>query len=282
MKMQSATRSLIALVVGFVGVAGVAWAQNAMEHPDWQGKGVKPSAPGHPLQEVISGIHFRTKETQAMQEDDFNNPGFLAIERAEAIWSKPDGTAGKSCASCHQDASVTMKGVGASMPKWNEALKKPVNLEQQINLCRTERMQADPWKFKSQELTDMTAYVRHQSRGMPVSPKVDGPMTPWFEKGKSLYYTRNGQLDLACASCHEKNHGKFLRADFLSQGQSNGFPVYRLRDQRLIPLHERMEGCIFDVRGEPYKPLSDEFVALELYLAWRGIGLPVETPAVRN
>jgi sulfur-oxidizing protein SoxA len=175
-----------------------------------------------------------------------------------------------------------MKGVGAQMPKWNEALKKPVNLEQQINLCRTERMQAEPWKFKSPELTDMTAYVRHQSRGMPVSPRTDGPMQTWFEKGKELYYTRHGQLDLACASCHERNHGKYLRADFLSQGQTNGFPVYRLRDQRLIPLHERMEGCIFDVRGEPYKPLSDEFVALELYVAWRGIGLPVETPAVRN
>jgi sulfur-oxidizing protein SoxA len=175
-----------------------------------------------------------------------------------------------------------MKGVGAAMPKWSAKLKKPVNLEQQINMCRAEQMKAEPWKFGSAELTDMTAYVRYQSRGMPVSPRIDGPMKPWFEKGKEIYYTRNGQLDLACASCHEKNHGKYLRADFLSQGQTNGFPVYRLRDQRLVPLHERFEGCIFDVRGLPFKPLSDEFVALELYVAWRGIGLPVETPAVRN
>ena len=175
-----------------------------------------------------------------------------------------------------------MKGVGAAMPKWNEKLGKPVNLEQQINICRAERMKAEPWKFGSPELTAMTTYVRYQSRGMPVSARVDGPMTPWFARGKALYYTRHGQLDLACASCHENNHGKYLRADFLSQGQSNGFPVYRLRDQRLVPLHERMEGCIFDVRGVPYAPLSDEAVALELYVAWRGTGLPVETPAVRN
>jgi sulfur-oxidizing protein SoxA len=175
-----------------------------------------------------------------------------------------------------------MKGVGAAMPKWDEKLQKPVNLEQRINLCRSEQMQAQPWKFGAPELTAMTAYVRHQSRGMPVSPRVDGPMTPWFEKGKALYYARNGQLDLACASCHEKNHGKFLRADYLSQGQTNGFPTYRLRDQRLVPLHERLVGCINDVRGVAYQPLSDEFVALELYVAWRGIGLPVETPSVRN
>ena len=56
-----------------------------------------------------------------------------------------------------------------------------------------------------------------------------------------------------------------MRAEFLSQGQTNGFPTYRLRDQRLVPLHERFEGCMFDVRAEPFKPLSDEFLALELY-----------------
>jgi L-cysteine S-thiosulfotransferase len=261
---------------------GIAAAQNSPERPHWQGHGIKPPDKDFALPEIVSGYWFRTKETQAIQDDDFKNPGFFAVEQGEQLWSKPDGASGKSCASCHQDAAASMKGVGAVMPKWNEALHKPVNLEQQINICRSQRMQAEPWKFGSAELTAMTTYVRFQSRGMPVGPRVDGPMTPWFEKGKQLYHMRNGQLDLACASCHEKNYGRNLRADFLSQGQSNGFPVYRLRDQRLVPLHERMEGCMFDVRAVPYAALSDEFLALELYVAWRGTGLPVETPAVRN
>ena len=270
------------LAVLAAGVCAVALAASGLEHPPWQGHGIAPPVKDFPLPEIVSGYWFRTKETQAIQDDDFNNPGFFAIEQGEQLWSTPDGAAGKSCASCHQDAAVAMKGVGAAMPKWNAALAKPVNLEQQINICRTERMNAKAWAFGSAELTAMTAYVRFQSRGMPVAPRIDGPMTPWFERGRRLYYTRNGQLDLACASCHEKNYGKYLRADFLSQGQSNGFPVYRLREQRLVPLHERIEGCIFDVRGIPYAPLSDDAVALELYLAWRGSGLPVETPAVRN
>jgi L-cysteine S-thiosulfotransferase len=244
-------------------------------------KGI-PAPPGHVFKTIISGYEFRTKETRALQDDDLENPGFLAIERAAELWSKPDSAAGKSCASCHDDAAASMKGVGAAMPKWNERLGRPVNLEQQIGICRKDHMQAEPWPFKSQPLTDMTTFVRNQSRGLPVAVTVDGPMTPWFAQGKALYYSRVGQLDLACASCHEKNNGKYLRADFLSQGQTNGFPTYRLRDQRLVPLHERFEGCMFDVRGVPYKPLSDEFLALELYVAWRGIGLAVETPAVRN
>jgi L-cysteine S-thiosulfotransferase len=157
-----------------------------------------------------------------------------------------------------------------------------VNLEQRINLCRSGALKAEPWSFGSPELTAMTTYLRNQSRGMPVAVKVDGPMSPWFDRGKALYYQRVGQLDMACASCHEKNYGKYLRADYVSQGQTNGFPVYRLATQRLVPLHERFEGCMNDVRAAPYKPLSDEFLALETYVAWRGMGLPVETPAVRN
>jgi sulfur-oxidizing protein SoxA len=273
---------MAAFAAGSLMVAGGAVAQSELPHPAWQGKGIKAPSKDHPLQDIISGYHFRTKETQALQDDDLQNPGFLETEAGEPLWSKVEGAAGKSCASCHAEASKSMKGVGAAMPKWNEKLGRPVNLEQQINLCRTEQMKADAWKFRSPELTNMTAYVRHQSRGMPVSPRVDGPMKAWFDKGKELYYTRHGLLDMSCANCHELNHGKFLRADYLSQGHTNGFPTYRLRDSRLIPLHERFQGCINDVRGEPYAPLSDEFVALELYVAWRGIGLPVETPAVRN
>ena len=36
------------------------------------------------------------------------------------------------------------------------------------------------------------------------------------------------------------------------------------------------------VRAEPYPFGADAYVDLEVYLAWRGRGLPVETPAVRR
>ncbi|QGZ33308.1 sulfur oxidation c-type cytochrome SoxA [Stappia indica] len=238
---------------------------------------------GHPLSEVISGFEFRTKETQDLELDDFNNPGFLMVEQGEALWSTVEGSAGKSCESCHGDASESMKGVRASMPKWNEAAGKPMAMEQYVNACRTERMGADAWKWESDQMLGMTAYVGLQSRGMPVALDLKaGDMQSWWDKGKEIYYTRSGQLDLACASCHESNYGNYIRADHLSQGQSNGFPTYRLKWQKMGSLHRRLKGCMADVRAEPYDVGSDEFVALETYLAWRGTGLSVETPAVRN
>ncbi len=245
---------------------------------------VKAAAPSkdHPLEELLSGWHFRAPETQSLQQDDFENPGFLWVEQGEALWNTVEGSADKSCASCHNDAAESMKGVGAAMPKWDAKLKRPMTMEQRVNNCRTENMGAKEWKWESNQMLSMTAYVRNQSRGMPVNVQADGPMQSWAEKGKELYYTRVGQLDMSCANCHEANYGKFIRADFLSQGQSNGFPTYRLKWQKLGSLHRRFKGCMANIRATPYKRGSDEFVALEIYLAQRGKGLQVETPAVRN
>ncbi|MGI9483777.1 MAG: sulfur oxidation c-type cytochrome SoxA [Hyphomicrobiales bacterium] len=243
---------------------------------------VKPASSDHPFDEIVSGWDFRSPETQQFQKDDFDNSAFLWVEKGEELWSEADGEAGKSCQSCHDDAAETMKGVGAASPKWNEKLSKPLALEQRINLCRTENMKAKEWKWESENMLSMTSYVRNQSRGMPVKVQSDGPMKPWWEKGKELYYTRVGQLNMACANCHEDNYGKYIRADHLSQGHSNGFPTYRLKWQKLGSLHRRFSGCMKNIRAVPYKRGSEEFVALEIYLAWRGEGLPVESPAVRQ
>lgn len=243
---------------------------------------VAPPTKDHPLSKIISGWDFRSKETKALQQDDFENPGMLWVERGEGLWSKVNGKAGKSCKTCHDDASKTMKGVGASMPKWDAKLKRPVTMEQRINTCLTENMEAEKWKWESESMLSMTSYVRHQSRGMAVNVKSDGPMKSWVEKGKDIYYTRVGQLDMSCANCHETNYRKYIRADHLSQGQSNGFPTYRLKWQKIGSLHRRFKGCMKNIRATPYKVGSDEFVALEVYLAQRGKGLQVEAPAVRN
>jgi sulfur-oxidizing protein SoxA len=87
---------------------------------------------------------------------------------------------------------------------------------------------------------------------------------------------------MACSHCHENNYGNMVRADHLSQGQINGFPVYRLKWQGMGSIHRRFKGCMDNIRATPYKRGSDEFTALELYLASRGQGLSVETPALRN
>jgi len=237
---------------------------------------------GSPFDEIISGWRFRNAETQALQTDDFENPAMIFAQYGEDLWEEVDGAAGKSCADCHGDASESMKGLRAVMPKWHEGKKTLKTLEDHINWSREEHMKAKPWKWESQEMLAMTAYISLQSRGMPVAVKTDGPAAEWHAKGKELYYQRVGQLDIACAHCHENNFGNMIRADHLSQGQMNGFPTYRLKWQGMGSIHRRFSGCMKNIRATPYKRGSDEFTALELYLASRGNGLSVEAPSLRN
>ena len=233
-----------------------------------------------PLDHIYSGWRFRSSETQALQMDDFENPAFAAVEDAIAEFEKVDGEAGKSCASCHSISDF--EGLRASLPRWNAKLGKPETLEMIINRSRVEHMKADPWKWEAKQMLGMTAYIGSQSRGVPVDVQIDGPMAEWAQMGKDLYYKKVGQLDMACAQCHEGNYGNMIRADHLSQGQINGFPVYRLKWGGLGSIHRRFKGCMDNIRATPYKRGSDEFIALELYVASRGEGLSVETPAVRN
>jgi sulfur-oxidizing protein SoxA len=257
-----------------VHVAGVVPAQADDATEDWGAYALDDGR--------RSGYTYAAAETRAMQDDEFDNSGFIWVEKGAELWDEADGGAGKACGDCHGDAAESMRGVGARYPVFAPERDKLINLEQRINQCRTERMGAEPWAWESEPLLAMTTYVRHQSHGMPVSPVIDGPAAPFFATGKTFYETRRGQLDMACIHCHEMNSGNMLRAQRLSQGMSNGFPTYRLKWQTIGSLHRRIRGCNEDVRAEVYAPGSDEYVNLELYLAWRARGLPVETPAVRN
>lgn len=234
------------------------------------------------LDEVISGWRFRSAETQALQMDDFDNPGMIFVDQAQEAWDTAEGSAGKSCASCHEDVETSMKGIRAVYPKWNDASEEVRTLAMQINDCRENQMGAEKWKYTGTDMVAMEALISVQSRGMPVNVTVDGPAQTMWEKGKEMYYTRYGQLELSCASCHEDNYGNMIRADHLSQGQINGFPVYRLKNAKLNSAHARFKGCVRDTRAETFKPGSEDFVALELYVASRGNGLSVEAPSVRN
>lgn len=242
----------------------------------------KTKAPAHlqdNLDEIYSGWVFRSDETQALQLDDFDNPAFVFIDQAMEEFENKDGAAGKACADCHENVE-DFKGLRASMPRVKNG--KLQSMEDQVNQCRTEQMGAEPWKWSGATMQSMVAMIGLQSRGMPMNVKIDGEAKPFWEKGKEIYYTRHGQLDMACANCHEDNYGNNIRADHLSQGQLNGFPTYRLKNAKLNSIHARLFGCIRDVRATPYKVGSDEFRALELYVSSRANGLTVETPSVRN
>jgi L-cysteine S-thiosulfotransferase len=233
-----------------------------------------------PLDALRPGIEFAGADVRAMQADDLANPGFLWVDRGEKSWQ--DATAGPSCASCHGDASKSMRGVAARYPAYDAAMGTVLDLEARINDCRVRRQKLAPLLRESDDLLGLSAYVAHQSRGMPMAASIDGPARATFLRGRDFYLTRHGQMNLSCAQCHDQNWGKRLYAETISQGHGNAFPAYKLEWQSLGSLQRRIRACMFGIRAEMPAYGAPELTDVELFLAWRGQGLAVEAPGVRR
>jgi sulfur-oxidizing protein SoxA len=239
------------------------------------------SAAGPPRPSPLKGgVEFQGGDVKALEADDFANPGLLSVARGEALWSQPRGAGNTACSSCHDAAS--MKGVAARYPRFDPALGRVVNVEERVNACVENRQRAPRLPWESDELLSLTAFVARQSHGMPIAVAIDGPAQPAWEEGRRLYFTRMGQLHLACTNCHDASWGKTLLAESISQGHPNGWPAYRLAWQSMGSLGRRLRACFFGVRAEMPAYGSADMIALELYLAWRAQGLESAVPGVRR
>lgn len=235
-----------------------------------------------PALKPVSGYAFMTQEVQQLQDDDFANPGLLWVEEGQTIWDDASVKSGQSCASCHGDAATSMRGVATRYPAYSPEAEHVINLEQQINQCRRERQGEADFPYESEPLLSITAFVSSQSKGLPMSVAIVGPAAESFERGKAFFYQRRGQLNLSCANCHEQHAGDHLRGESISQGQVNGFPIYRALWQTMGSTNRMFAWCNEAVRAQPYPAGSQEYVDLELFERWRGQGLEIETPAVRR
>jgi len=228
-----------------------------------------------------SGFDFMQPSTQALQRDDTQNPAMLWVKEGEALWTKTEGAAGKSCASCHAEAKTSMKGVAARFPAFSSDLKQIVNLQGQINTCRATRMQAPPLTPEHQTLLSLESFVAVQSRGLAIAPPADERMAAARARGEALFNQRIGQIDLSCRDCHVSNAGRALAGNKIPEAHATGYPIYRLEWQAVGSLQRRLRNCMVGVRAEPYAFGSDELVAIEAYLAQRAAGMRLESPGVR-
>jgi sulfur-oxidizing protein SoxA len=240
--------------------------------------------PGRPSPlggEAVSGYDYLQPDMQAMQDDLSANPGMLAVEQGVALFSSP-GQNGKSCADCHgpDGSSLDAKNI-ARYPVYSEELKQAVTLHGQIQRCWNERLGNPPITYRDEELLPLESYVRYLARGEAVNVDVSGALAPYYAAGSELFRQRFGQVDIACHQCHDYHAGQLFRGQVLSQGQSNGFPVYRFTEGQVTGLQERIRQCLTKLRAEPFAADSPESLDLEVYLSARSNGLRIETPAIR-
>lgn len=214
---------------------------------------------GPSFAEPHSGLSYSSPEIRRLQADEAENPGMLWVDRGAKLFAD-------NCARCH----ASMRGVAARYPRRVDG--KVVNLEAMVR-HRT------PYPFESEELLALTAYIAAQSRGLPIGGALSEEDVA---RGRAEYFRRRGQMNLACTHCHDASAGKKLGGETVSEGQPNGYPAYRLEWQTMGSLERRLRACMFGVHAEVPPFGAELLLELEAYLAWRGRGLPVETPAVRR
>ncbi|HAE27217.1 MAG TPA: sulfur oxidation c-type cytochrome SoxA [Hyphomonas adhaerens] len=232
--------------------------------------------------DIRSGYEFLQPETQSLQDDDFANPGFLWIDKGEALFNRHPDNGKRTCASCHTEDSRPVADAAAHYPAIDEQTGKLVNLEGRINLCRERYQQLPPLEYESEDLLSLTAYISNLARGVPIAVDITGPARKYFDAGEDYFFLRKGQFNLACSQCHNEHWGDKLRGDTISQGHGNAFPAYRMEWQTFGSLHRRLRDCDTGIRAEPLEYGSETYTAVELYLAKRAEGLAMESPGIRR
>lgn len=231
--------------------------------------------------EIKSGSEFLSPELRRAQDDETRNPAWFWVEQGEALFSRKPET-GAACISCHAEPKQSLRGAATRYPQVDAASGRLLNLEGRIEQCRVERQKQPAFGYETPELLAMTAYVASLSRGLPMDVRTDGPAQPYYEAGKAFYGRRQGQLNLSCRQCHDGLVGERLRGDTISHGAGTGYPAYRLEWNDVGSLHRRLRACSLGVRATQFDYGSPEYLALELYLAGRAKGLPIETPGIRR
>jgi len=230
--------------------------------------------------ELKSGSYFSREETRAIEQDEFENPGMIWVERGSELFNTDMGNNNVSCSNCHNKNNNSLIGAATSYPKIYK--NQLINLEQKINICLKNNMNAEPYLLESNNLLSLSSFITYISKGLPMNVSIVGKAEQYFKRGKEIYFERIGQMNLACNQCHDNLAGNYLRAEKISQGHINGFPSYLMRWENIASVHRRFQFCNNQARAEPLEIGHDDYNALQLFTAWRGNGLLLESPSVRR
>jgi sulfur-oxidizing protein SoxA len=203
--------------------------------------------------------------------------GAAAVEAGRKLWDAKFRD-GRTLSTCFPNGG---RRVAANYPQYDPRLKRVVTLEMAVNQCRKTHGEALLDPADPRTMGAMMAYVRSLSNGQKVSIRVPAAAENRFEEGRRLYFTRMGQGNYACASCHVQGAGKRFANSALSPaiGQAAHWPV--IRDGSAITLQARVRECLELMGAAPFAAGSDELNHLEYYLTYLSNGLPLKANAWR-
>jgi sulfur-oxidizing protein SoxA len=207
-------------------------------------------------------------------------PYEFAVDQGKQMFETPFKN-GKTYADCFPNKGI---GVRQLYPMFDAKSGEVITLDVAINKCR-EANGEKPYDYSKDDMAALTAYMAYTSRGKPMDIKIpnDPRALAAYKAGEEYFYTRRGQLNFSCASCHVQNPGNHIRSEVLAPalGILNAMPIYRSAWGGMGTTSRRLRSCNSQVRGTPLPAESPEYRNVEYFLSYMANGLPISGPGAR-
>jgi sulfur-oxidizing protein SoxA len=233
------------------------------------------------LKDFVDGPYNFSASMRAQWKQIIEFPPYqFALDHGKKLFDTPFAN-GHTYAACFPHKGI---GIAQDYPQFDPKTGRIVTLEIAVNRCRAANGE-QKLKLTTGHMADIIAYMTDTSRGKPIDVKIPPHHAALaaYEAGKEYFYTRRGQLNFSCASCHVQAAGKHLRGDVLAPalGMTASFPLYRSAWGNTGTLVRRFIGCNKKVRSVPDKADSAAYRDLEYFLAYMSNGLPIAGPGAR-
>jgi len=277
-------RKIIVAVAIVVGIAQPLLADNAGS-PETDFKMFrdyfKSRFPKVPMNDFVNGPYSMDeglrKQWKAIEEFP---PYEFAVEQGKQMFATPFKN-GKTYGDCFANKGI---GVRQNYPYFDTKSGQVITLDVALNQCR-ESNGEKPFDYSKDDMASLTAYMAFTSRGKPMDIKIpnDPRALDAYKKGEQYFYTRRGQLNFSCASCHVQSAGDHIRTEVLAPalGILNAMPIYRSAWGGMGTTSRRLRTCNEQVRGVPLPAEDENYRDVEYYLSYMANGLPVSGPGAR-
>ena len=236
-----------------------------------------------------------------MINDPMANPGYLNVDRGEALWTTARGEKNVSLEKCDLgEGPGKLEGAYAKLPRYFKDTDSVMDIEQRLLWCMKTVQGLDTKdvvarKFaspgKTSDMEDLVAYIANKSMNMKIEPQLSHPKEKEIAAlGEAVFHMRGGQYDYSCSSCHGES-GKRIRLQGLpdlsvagkdAQGALGSWPTYRVSQSALRTMQHRMWDCFRQQRLAEPAYGSDLVTALLAYLNKQAAGGELVVPSIKR
>jgi sulfur-oxidizing protein SoxA len=258
---------------------------------------------------LAGGLHAQTlseseKEIERYREminDPLANPGYLAVDRGEALWSEARGAKKVSLETCDLGMGPgKLEGAFAQLPRYFKDADRVMDLEQRLLWCMQNIQGVDTAdvikrRFSSpgvqSDMEALVAFIANKSNGMKIEPQMSHPKEKELTAmGEAMFYRRAGVMDFSCATCHAEE-GKRIRLQGLpnlsvagatAQATMASWPTYRVSQSALRTMQHRLWDCYRQQRWPVPEYGSDSLTALTVFLQKQAAGGEIAVPSIKR